>query len=102
MSDHGIQRFKSSIVIAPSLEVCEQRADRRGPITLIGGAVGLEIVDTHFGGRVEIPAGVRPQRLDVTAVAFGPSAEQLVASGRRCGVIGRLAIDREGFARTLR
>src|SRR5579884_3143595 len=48
---------------------------------MIRSAIGLEAVDANFGGSVQIPTRVAPERLHVAVVALGFAAKQLVATG---------------------
>src|SRR3954447_17961087 len=53
---------------------------------MIRGPIGLEAVDTDFGGGVQVPSGIGPEWFDMAAVAVGLAAEQLVATGRGGGI----------------
>ena len=66
--------------------MCEQFTDRRSPIAVIRGAIRLKAVDADFTGRVKVPARVAPKRLNVTVIAFGFAAEELIAASC-CGWI---------------
>src|ERR1043165_5649959 len=49
-------------------------------------SISLETIDADLGRRVEIPTGLRPQRLDVTVVTSGLAAEEFITPSRRCGI----------------
>ena len=67
-------------MVEASFEVSEEVANGRRPVTLVRGAIGLEIVDADFRGGVQIPTRVSPEWLDVAVVASGLAAEQRVAA----------------------
>src|SRR5262249_40090537 len=81
--DDRRQRWKTTIVVEPSLHMREQRANRRCAIAEIRRAVGLKRVNAHLIRLVEVPAGIGPQRFDVTVVASRLAAEQFVSSSGR-------------------
>ena len=54
----------------------ENPSERRGAVTLLGGAVGLEVINADFGGRVQIVTRLRPQRWGVTEAALSLPIEE--------------------------
>lgn len=75
-----------AIVVEAPFRVRPEAAQRRGPVPVIRGAVRLEAVDPDLGRRMQVPAGVRPERLEVAGVALRLSREENVASGGRSRV----------------
>ena len=92
MVDDGVHIRKSSIVVEAAFQVSGERANGRGAIAHIRAAVGLEAVNANIGCRVQIPSRLGPERLDVTVIASGFTAEEFVATGGRrfvethCGI----------------
>src|SRR5262249_17316651 len=61
---------------------------RCGAIATVGRSTRLKIVNTDLIRRMHVPAGVRPQRPNVTAVAPRLAVEQLFASVSGRGMEG--------------
>lgn len=82
MLHHILQRCKAAIVIEAAFRVCPEARQRRGPVSMVRGTIGLERIDTDFFGRVEVPPRFRPQRLDMAGATLGLAAEERIAT---CG-----------------
>ena len=79
--DDRVQVSEAAVVIEATFKVGRNGSDRRCAIAHIGAAISLEAVNANFAGLMKVPAGVAPQRLDVTAVASGLAAEERVSAG---------------------
>lgn len=55
-------------------------------VNAVRRAIGLKTIDADLRRRVQIPAGLSPQRLDVTVIAFCFATEQLVSTFSSGGV----------------
>src|SRR5690242_15233346 len=62
--------WESPVVIETTFEACEKSVKWRRPITLIGRAAGLEIVDANLGRSVHVPPWLGKQWRNMASSAL--------------------------------
>ncbi len=82
MLDHVEQGREAPVVVEAALRVRPQASERRSAIAAIGSAVRLDVVDSDLRRRVQVPAGLGSDGLDVTLVALRLPGEKRVAVSR--------------------
>src|SRR5579864_1819262 len=90
VADH-IQECRETAVVEeaalrPSPEAFELRRDHGAADRPLRSTVGLEGVDTHFGRRMRVVAGVSVERRHMAFRAFALAAEDRLTTFRRSGV----------------
>jgi len=84
--DDGSESGEATIVEEAALRVRKDRADRRRAIPPVRRSIRLKRVDADLGRRVQVPARFGPDWFDMTVVAAGFAAEQLIAPLGRCRI----------------
>jgi hypothetical protein len=74
--DNGLKRGKSTVVEKSAFLVSPQSLERCRPVAFVGRSVSLEVIDTNFLARMQVPARLGIERLAVTASALPFSAEK--------------------------
>src|ERR1017187_5466353 len=80
------QRRKPSVMVEAAFGPGEESAQRRGAVALVGRAIGLEIVNPDFRGRVHVPTRFCVKWRHMTGGAVGLALEQRLAAGGGGGV----------------
>src|SRR5215216_2192954 len=83
MADHLQQGGKPAVMVEAPLLMGPQAVQRGRPVPFIRRAIGLEIVDADLVGRMQIPARLGPDGLDVAGGAPRLAAEEDIPTGRR-------------------
>src|SRR3954468_17534351 len=91
MLHHIAQCGKAAIVEKSAFSPSKDAGEWSCPITLIGSAARLKIVDFNLFGGVEVPTGLGPKWFGMAAVAIGCSPEKHVPTfgSRRVEIFSR-------------
>jgi hypothetical protein len=71
MVDDCAQICESAVMVEAPFGAREEPAQRSGAVAFVWRAIGLEIVDADFGGRVLVPTGFGKERRHMTGSAIG-------------------------------
>src|SRR5690349_1906363 len=85
VSHDGLQAIESSVMVITAFCAGEQAAQRCRAVALVGGAVGLEAINSNFFRSMHVPSGLGIERRDVACSTLGFAVEQGSPSERRFG-----------------
>ena len=84
MRDHVPQRRKAAVVVEAAFLMGPEAVQRRGPVAVIGGPVGPEVIDSDLGRRMQIPAGLAGDGLDMAPRTIGFACKECCPTRRGC------------------